>query len=276
MWPILFSVGPITIRTMSIFVVVGFLAAAFIFWRKGREEHYQEEELFDAFLLSTVVGMIAARLGFVLLHLDRFGANIVQWFDVVRHPGFNGLIGLVIAGLYLYRLADRYKWDVYEVLDFWSMGVALGMVFISLGSFFDGSVVGLPVGNGWGLRFPGVFEPVHPVQLYAAGFFLLLFWYLSWAEYRYRTFEWYRAGKKTGQTGFLVGVFMCSAGLFSFISTFLRPAMIEVFGYNIERFAAILLAATGFWLLWQRSGRSLPWNRDKRLPKKPWLSRREV
>jgi phosphatidylglycerol---prolipoprotein diacylglyceryl transferase len=270
MWPILFSIGPVTVRTISLFVVAGFLATAFVFWRKGREEHYSEEELFDAFLLSTVMGMVAARLGFVLLNFERFGFNIIQWFDVVRHPGFNGLIGLVVAGLYLYRLADRQKWDVYEVLDFWGMGVSLGMVFVSIGAFFDGVGMGLPVGNGWGVRFPGVFEPVHPVQLYSALFFLAMFWYLSWAEYRYRTFEWYRAGKKAAQTGFLTSVFMIGTGVFSLLVSFLRPAALEVMGLNVERLAALAITLIGAWLLWRRSGRSLSLGRESRLPKKKW------
>lgn len=83
MWPNLISLGPIVISSLNVMVVVALLAGLFAFWRKGKEEHYDEMMLFDALLLSFVFGAIAARLVFIGLNFTQFGFNVLSWFDLI-------------------------------------------------------------------------------------------------------------------------------------------------------------------------------------------------
>lgn len=257
MFPELFRIGSVIIATKSIFLVVAFLTTAFMFWRKSREEHYHEEQVFDAFLLSVLVGLLAARIGYVVLFFDEFSSQIWRAFDVVSKPGSVFEVGLLGATLYLFRFAKHKKWDAFEVLDFWFLSVAVGMVLVHIGNFFAGTGFGHPTSLPWGMIFPGVFERTHPLQLYTALFYIALGGYLSWAEYNYRTFTWYRAGKKTAQTGFLTSVFLIAVGLYSLITLPIRPKFYAWGQVPIDIIVGAAVLIVGLLLLYSRSGRTV-------------------
>jgi prolipoprotein diacylglyceryltransferase len=257
MFPALFSYGPFELRTLSIFMVLAFVSTAFIFWRKGREEHYGEGEFFDGFILASLAGFVTGRIGFILLNYDRFGMSILKWIDVFMYPGVSGSIGLAVATFYLYRFAKQNKWDIFEVLDFWVLSLMSGLTLSHIGLFFDGTAVGLPTTLPVGMIFTGLVEPHHPVQLYSAVFFLLLGIYLNRVEYRYRTFEWYRFGKKTAQTGFIVSIFLIAVSFYYFLLSWVKLPVFAVGGIDLDRILALVGFVSGIVLLYIRSGRSL-------------------
>src|SRR5258708_350630 len=102
MFPILFSLGPITIYTFTVFLIFAFFLTGYLFWRKGREEHYPEDELFDGFLFAVLTGLIVSRIGFLLFHFDRFHFEVWKWFNPIAFPGTIPLFGLVAGGWALY------------------------------------------------------------------------------------------------------------------------------------------------------------------------------
>ncbi len=262
MFPELFHLGPFSLKTMSVFMMIAFLMASFIFWRRGKEEHYKEDQLFDGYLLSILVGLVAARVGFVLISLSQLGLAPLKWLDIFSHPGFSGWAGLVGGGLYLKKFAKESKWDVYEILDFAVTAISFGAVFMWLGRFFEGTSMGLPTSLPWGVQFPTVLEPHHPVQLYFAVFYVLLFWYLTWVEYHYRTFAWYRIGKRTAQTGFITSVFVIGSSLASLVFSLMQPPGTVVMGVQVSQFLSIATLLFGMMLLYVRSGRALPFSRE--------------
>ncbi len=264
MFPLLVSYGPLHIQTMSVLLALAFLVAAFVFWRKGKEDYYPEDQLFDGFLVASAMGFVGARVGYILLHSETMGWNVLSWFNLVGAPGMSGAIGLLVASFVLYRFAVQKKWDAFEVLDFWVVAVSLGMVFTSIGSFASGIDVGYPTSMPWGIVFPGLVETHHPAQLYAAGFFFSLFLYLSWLESRYRTFQWYRATKKAAETGFLLCMYSIFTALFLLVVGFVKPPTIELFDINIDRVASLVLLIFGVALLYVRSGRTLGFKKKKK------------
>lgn len=255
MWPLLFAWGPFQLRTLNIFLLLAFFLTAFVFWRKGREEHYPEDQLFDGFLLSGIAGFIFGRIGFIVTHFDQFGFNVWSWLDLISKPGLLTLAAMIGAGWYLFRFAAHKKWDEFEILDFASLALSSGLILVNIGLFFDGSSFGMPTTLPWGVVFPGVVEKHHPVQLYFAVFYLLLSLYLGWSEVRYRTFEWYRAGKNSAQTGFLLCMFLILSGLFSLGMSLLKPAVVVIAGLSLDPFIYGLFVVVGVILLLQRSNR---------------------
>lgn len=268
MFPELFSIGSFSLRTLSIVLFVAFFLGAFVLWRKAREEHYPEDQVFDMFLVSSLLGAIGARVGYILFNFGQFGFSPLKWFDMISNAGFNGIIGIFVAGVYIYKYAQRKKWDSFEILDFWMISISLMLALVYFGQFLDGSGAGYPTSLPIGVVFPGLFEPVHPVQLYHSAFFLVLFFYLSKVELEYRNFQWYRSGKKSAQTGFLLSMSLLGGGLFFFILSFFKPAIIEIWGTNIDQMIALLIFISGGLLLYHRSGRPLPFTREKKKRKK--------
>lgn len=258
MFPVLFSVGPIEFKTQMLFVLFAFFFASFIFWKKGREEHYSEADVFDSFLISTLLGSVVARVIFILFNFHVFGFHFLSWLDFNTYPGINLIAGLVAAAIYMYKIASRNKWDQYEVLDFWVTSISLGLSIYYVGTFFDGTGYGFGTSLPWGVVFPQLVEPHHPVQMYFSLFYILLYVYLFKVEYSYRTFLWYRHGKKTAQTGFLTSSFLIAVGLFTIFMAFLKPATIEFVGINLDMVIGFITAFFGMSILYSRSGRSIP------------------
>lgn len=267
MYPVLFAYGPLTIKTMSLFLLLAFLSSAFIFWRRGREEHYKEDQLFDGFLLAVIFGLIIARVVYVVTNFQVFGFSFLNWLDVLSNPGFSGFAGLVASGWYLFRYSRKNRWDEYEVLDFFAPAVAIALTFASFGTFLDGSGYGYETNLPVGVTFPNVLEPHHPVQLYFFVFYLMLYLYLTWAEYHYRTFNWYRFSKSTAQTGFLLSAFIISVGLINFIFSFLKPPSLEIFGINLQAALSLVAFFIGVGLLYVRSGRVIPFSEGSKKKK---------
>jgi prolipoprotein diacylglyceryltransferase len=264
MLPILIQLGRFELRTMSVFLVMAFLVAGFMIWRKGREEHYLEDELFDAYLLSLFWGMLWARVGFIALHFDQFGLSPFKWLDVVNNPGAHFFTGLIVAGIFMYQYSQRQRWDAFEILDFWVLGVSAALVVLSLGWFLDGTGFGLATNLPWGIVFPGVFDKHHPVQLYMAGLYVLLFAYLSRVEYRYRTYNWYRAGRNSAQTGFLTCVFIFALSAASLGFSFIMPGS-QFYGIRLDQVLSIIGLIFSGGLLFNRSGRTIQfWKNNKR------------
>jgi phosphatidylglycerol:prolipoprotein diacylglycerol transferase len=256
MYPTLLDFGPLLIKTQSLFNALAFLTTAFVFWRKTKEEHYSQDQAFDAFLLSSMVGLMTGRIGFVITHFSILGLNLWKWLDVVSHPGSSVLFGLLGASLYLYRHSGKQKWDQFEILDFWFLAVSAGLVLTSLGNFFAGVGFGHQTNLPWGMVFSGVVEKHHPAQIYAMLFFLGLYIYLNWVEYHYRTFLWYRAGKKTAQTGFLTSVFLLAVGGYLVVSQLFMPVQLSWWGVNLDLATYLLLMITGGLMLYLKSGRN--------------------
>src|SRR4030067_2470800 len=78
MLPILFKIGPITIYSFGFFLVLAYLAAAFILWREGKRQGYNEEKLLDLSVISLIAAITGARFYFVLLNWDLFRESPVS------------------------------------------------------------------------------------------------------------------------------------------------------------------------------------------------------
>lgn len=272
MFPVLFSIGPIMISTMGVLAALGFLATGFVFWRKGKEEHYVENELFDSFLLSVLWGLLWSRVGFIILHFNNFGLNPLKWLDFSAYPGMIPLVGLLMGLLLLASRAKKEKWDVFEVLDFAVMGIACGFIFIWLGAFFDGTNVGNPTRLPWGMQFQSLYDRRHPIQIYGLILYALLFAFLAWVEPRYRTFNWYRDKKHSAQTGFLFCVGCMVYGLIGMLFTLISPAQFVIFGFPFDLPIRVIIFFYGLLLLYTRTGRSLLPARKPKLVASPDLN----
>jgi phosphatidylglycerol---prolipoprotein diacylglyceryl transferase len=257
MFPVLFSFGSFTLYTMNVFYVLAFLLTGYVFWRRGKEEHYAEDELFDGFLLALIWGIVWSRIGFIAVHYSNFGLNLLKWIDVFSYPGVLPIAGFALSALFLFKYAKRNKWNSFEILDFAALASSAGMSVIWLGAFLDGSGVGTPTRLPWGVMFRELFDKRHPVQIYGMILYILLFMFLSWAESRYRTFNWYRDKKHSAQTGFLFCVFCIAFGLFGIVLGLVSSPQITVFGFALDLPVRIAILIYGLLLLYTRTGRTL-------------------
>ena len=186
--PVLFSLGPLTVRWYGLLFVGGFYLGLMmlqrIFRSEGRDPA-QAERLFMYALLGTVIG---ARLAHCLFYEPAYYlahplAILRIWEGGLASHG--GVAGLLI-GLWLGTrgLVPRpaFLWLVDRV----AIPGAFVAVCIRIANFLNSEIVGLPTSGRWGVVFEAVdAQPRHPAQLYEAAAYLLVFGLLAWLYRRF-------------------------------------------------------------------------------------------
>jgi len=173
----------------------GFVSWIFLDRKEGRGFSFCSDLLF----WIMISGVAGARVAYVVSDLEFFLADPLSIVRVDQ----GGLIyygGLFGAGLALVVFARAHHVRVRALLDFVITSVPLAHFFGRIGCFLNGCCFGRVydgmfavrypaeslawwhhVGAGRISRFRSESLPVHPVQLYEAGFTLILYFLMMWA-----------------------------------------------------------------------------------------------
>ena len=161
----------------GLMIAIGMLACFGVLYFYGKKKNIESK--FIDFIFFNAVIAIALGWGSATL----FQAT----YNYIAHPenGFNlgtgftfigGLIGGVISfliGYFLFR--KRYKNKLIDIVSMAPCCILVAHGFGRIGCFCAGCCYGKPTDSFLGVQFPHLPEPVHPTQLYEAGFLFLLF-----------------------------------------------------------------------------------------------------
>jgi phosphatidylglycerol:prolipoprotein diacylglycerol transferase len=176
MYPTLFEIGPVPIRSYGTLLMVGFVAAILLSRRQARRLGLSSELPLDLGLWVLVLGLIFARGVYVALNWTDFARQPVNILCVWREGGLSfhgGLLGGLLAGV---LFSWRQKVSFWLLADMVAPGLALGYAIARLGCLLNGCCYGLPTEGKvtWGMRFlmwPDsqlTTQPSHPTQIYAS------------------------------------------------------------------------------------------------------------
>ncbi len=143
---------------------------------------------------ATVVG---ARLGHILFYekLEKYLANPLAFFQVWEGGlASHGAVISIILSIIIFERRIRSittRLNAVSLLDFVCAPIALCGFFIRIGNFVNQEILGIETNLPWGVLFGhpmdrSAFVPRHPVQIYEALFYLLVFcllWRLSYKPY---------------------------------------------------------------------------------------------
>jgi len=193
MYPEICHVGPLSIRSYGLMLIISVFAGIYYVYRQARNDRHDFGRLFILAYIMVFGGVLGARLFYVLFHLGEFTGN---WLDVINpfHEDRIGISGLnlyggvivAVAGSLLYiRLKNM---PVLATFDLFAPTLGLGLFFTRIGCFLNGCCFGTPTDLPWGLSFPigsipaAVFglAPLHPAQLYSSLYGLILFVFLHY------------------------------------------------------------------------------------------------
>lgn len=187
MYPELFHLGPLHLRSYGVMMAVAFLVGTWLSLREARRLHLDEDKLVTIILVTLVASVFGARMLYVIEHLQEFRR---EWGSVLAlWQGGLTLYGGVVAGTFVGLMAARRSgMPTWVVADALTPAFALGTMFGRLGCFLNGCCYGHPTSMPWGVVFPtdsfaGLEYgdvPVHPSQIYNALAGLVLFGVL-WA-----------------------------------------------------------------------------------------------
>ncbi len=182
--PILFTLGPLTVRWYGVMIALGFLAATWAASKMAKRWGIGSENLINTALIAFLGGIIGARLYFVALSWHYFswhtGEILATWNGGLSIHG--GLIGGLIAGLIYGKLN---KLPVVTYCDIFGTATALGQAIGRWGNFFNSEAFGKPAPLDYPLKLfiPAQSRPIgyenvdyfHPTFLYESLWDLTIF-----------------------------------------------------------------------------------------------------
>lgn len=231
--------GWIQLYLFSLIVFLAFLWFGFVFFKKAREYHIEEEVSLNSIFLMGLWGALMARLVFVVRNMEIFTGNWARILFLKEYAGMDG-VGAVLGLLIVVAIVVRKtKQKVFDLLDLVSLALAATLPVIEAGR--------LMIGQG------GLLFRVIPEVGLRAVLFLILFWVLWKMEKEYRTLDWYRQNKTQANTGFVTAMLISGYGVIDIVMILLLGVKDRWGSF----FIALGLVLVGAAVLYFRSGNKI-------------------
>ena len=252
MYPIILEIGPFTIYSLWVMVAIGFFTALLVIYKLVQKTRLKIKFFADYSLAIFLGGIILSRIVYIFYNWGAYFSsfNLAKFFQLfyIWDKGLSvwgGVAGILIATYYFSQKEgeDSIKW-----VDVMVTAILAGMVLINTGAFFDGVNYGNETNLPWGVTIEtSIYAvPIHPTQLYAAIYCLLI------ATTLYILFD-HDLGKKTGN----ISLFGLTAySFFRFLEEFLRgDESIMIFGFRQAQILALLGLIVGCILLYVKNNK---------------------
>lgn len=177
--PIAFTAFGIKIMWYGVIIAAAMVIAVLIVYRRAPLHKISSERTLDFVLITVPLGVIGARLYYVLFNWDFYAGDFYKMINI-RNGGLaihGGLILGFLAAAFLCRL-----WDVrpLNLLDLTVPAVALAQSIGRWGNYFNQEAHGGPTDLPWAISVNG--QMVHPTFLYESIWCFLLFFLLIYID----------------------------------------------------------------------------------------------
>lgn len=241
-------IGQLSIRYYSIMILLGMLAGYTMAVYLSRW-HYIAGTIVDRLFIGLVIfGLIGARTFYVIFNWSEYQVEPVNALMIFR--GGLSFFGMLIGGfLYIWAYTSRFKFNIWEFLDFLAPSVLVGQVIGRFGNLFNYEGYGGPTSVFWKMFIPGtanIYDNIneqffHPTFLYEIiPNFILLVYILYYYE---------RLTSK--RCGLVFAVYAIGYGIIRIITEMFRldalkivlPNAYRIAGLNIDAILVSQLAA---------------------------------
>jgi len=182
MFPELFRIGPVAIRSYGAMVALAMLITFMLLYRDARKKNFYADKILDLEFLMLVSGIAGARILHVLVNLDFYKNNILDVFMIWRGglAFYGALISAILASCIFILKKQMPGW---KTADFIAPYIALGQSIGRIGCLLNGCCFGVPTTSKFfGVLFPGDIITRHPTQAYASFVLFIIFIVLLFAR----------------------------------------------------------------------------------------------
>lgn len=133
----------------AIAIITGILIAYFYGVSIAKKIGFKEENLYDGFIMGTIIGILGARLYYAIFSwkeagFDQDPLRVITGF--LNEEGGLAIHGAVIAaGIFAYFFCKRRKEDILKLCEMLFPGFFIGQIFGRWGNFFNKEAHGGPI-----------------------------------------------------------------------------------------------------------------------------------
>ena len=135
------DLGPIQIYWYSIFIFIGLLVASILIFKEARRRNIDEDFLVNLIFNTIIIGLIGARLYYVIFNLPYYIANPIEIFAI-----WNGGLaihgGIFAALIFIIIYCKKHEVNCLQILDIMVLGLIIGQAIGRWGNFFNGEAYG--------------------------------------------------------------------------------------------------------------------------------------
>lgn len=136
-----FKLFGMDIRYYSLFILLGVVIGYFMIMREGKRFKINEDNLFNVFFWTLIIGILGARLYYVMFNWEYFGSHISEIWQIWQ--GGLAIHGGIIFGLITIALfAKRYNINLLKLLDIIVVPLILAQGIGRWGNFFNQEAYG--------------------------------------------------------------------------------------------------------------------------------------
>jgi len=166
MYPIICKIGPLTVYSYGLMLVLSFSIATLLIIHQAKKHGLNQDLIFNLAFIILISGIIGARILYVIMNLKYYLSNPIEIIMLTR-GGLAWFGGLILGSLSCIVYLRRRGLDTYKIFDLIIPYVALAQGIGRIGCFLNGCCFGKE-----SLRF-GVYYPVHdtvliPTQAYSS------------------------------------------------------------------------------------------------------------
>lgn len=237
------DLGFVQIYWYSIMVLLGIFFASVVIFTETRRQNINEDFMVNLIFYGIILGLIGARLYYVLFNLNYYMNNPIEILEV-----WNGGLaihgGILFGFLFILFFTWKHKVSTLKVLDIIAVGLLIGQCVGRWGNFFNGEAFGpattLEVLQAWhlpefiinGMNINGVYH-VPTFLMESVWTFICFIVMLFVRRYKYL------------KTGVLTGLYFILYSLGRFFIEFLRTDSLYLGSIRIAQLVSVVLFIVG-------------------------------
>ena len=170
--PVAFTIIGIDIMWYGIIIAAAMVLAVIVIYKRAPIHGIPSEKSLDFVLICIPMGVIGARLYYVLFNWDYYGGDIYQIINI-RGGGLAIHGGLILGFLTAALLCLLWNIRPLNLLDLAAPAIAIAQSVGRWGNYFNQEAHGGPTDLPWAISVDG--QMVHPTFLYESIWCFLLF-----------------------------------------------------------------------------------------------------
>ena len=140
--PIMFTIFGIDIHWYSVLILIGIIIGVILLEKEAKRFNYPKDLIFNICFWAIIIGIIGARLYYVLFNFSYYRYNLLEIFAI-----WNGGLaihgGLIAGTLTVIFLARKHHLNFLKLIDMAAPSLILAQAIGRWGNFFNGEAHGI-------------------------------------------------------------------------------------------------------------------------------------